>query len=116
VRDMNVEQLWYALWVIKGIVSLCVLWVAALICKWLLRRIPCNRANRRSVKHKMVHLVGAMPPPRNCGASEFKAVHHTPNERSALDELREGSDVRSSPRSGEHVCRINLYPDDARTF
>jgi hypothetical protein len=78
---MNVDQLWYDLWLIKGIVALSFLWAAALICKRVLSCIPWNRVKRRSVKHKMVHLVGTLQPPRNFDATEPKAVDRSPNER-----------------------------------
>lgn len=78
---MSMEQLWYALWLIKGIVSLTFLCAVALTWKRLLRRIPWHRIKQRSVKHKMVHLVGTLPPPRNFDASESKAVDHSPKER-----------------------------------
>lgn len=81
MRDMNVYQLWYALWLIKGIVLLSFLWAVALVCKRVLRRIPWNRVKRRSVKHKMVHSVGTLQPPRNFDAAESKAVDRSPNER-----------------------------------
>jgi hypothetical protein len=72
----NVEQIWYALWLIKAIVaivSLCFFGTVALICKRLLRRIPGDRIKRRSVKHTMVHSFGTLQPPRNFDASESKA-------------------------------------------
>lgn len=79
--DMNVEQLWYALWLIKGMVSLSFLWGVALICKRLLRRIRWNRVERRSVKHTIVHLFGTLQSPWNFDASESKAVDRSLNER-----------------------------------
>ena len=77
MRDENVEQIWYALWLIKALVaigSLCLFGAVALICKRLLRRIPWNRVKRRSVKHTVVHSFGTLQPPRNIDASESKAV------------------------------------------
>jgi hypothetical protein len=71
------EQIWYALWLIKAIVaivSVCFFGAVALICKRLLRRIPWDRVKRRSVKHTMVHSIGTLQPPRNFDASESKAV------------------------------------------
>jgi hypothetical protein len=73
----DVEQIWYALWLIKAIVaivSVCFFGAVALICKRLLRRIPWDRVKRRSVKHTMVHSIGTLQPPRNFEASESKAV------------------------------------------
>jgi hypothetical protein len=73
----NVEQIWYALWLIKAIVaivSLCFFGAVALICKRLLRRIPWNRVKRRSVKHTMVRSLGTLKPARNFDASESKTV------------------------------------------
>jgi hypothetical protein len=73
----DVEQIWYALWLIKAIVaivSVCFFGAVALICKRLLRRIPWDRVKRRSVKHTMVHSIGTLQPPRNFDASESKAV------------------------------------------
>jgi hypothetical protein len=80
----NVEQIWYALWLIKAIVvivSVCFFGAVALICKRLLRRIPWDRAKRRSVKHTMVHSFGTLQPPRNIDASESKAVDLRGGER-----------------------------------
>ena len=77
----NVEQIWYALWLIKAIVSLCFFGAVALICKRLLRCIPWNRVKRRSVKHTMVHSFGTLQPPRNIDASESKAVDLRGGER-----------------------------------
>ena len=73
----DVEQIWYALWLIKAIVaivSVCFFGAVALICKPLLRRIPWDRVKRRSVKHTTVHSIGTLQPPRNFDASESKAV------------------------------------------
>ena len=73
----DVEEIWYALWLIKAIVaivSVCFFGAVALICKRLLRRIPWDRVKRRSVKHTMVHSIGTLQPPRNFDASESKAV------------------------------------------
>jgi hypothetical protein len=73
----DMEQIWYALWLIKAIVaivSVCFFGAVALICKRLLRRIPWDRVKRRSVKHTMVHSIGTLQPPRNFDASESKAV------------------------------------------
>jgi len=77
LRDEHVEQIWYALWLIKALVaigSLCLFGAVALICNRLLRRIPWNRVRRRSAKHTMVHSFGTLNPPRNLEASEPKAV------------------------------------------
>jgi hypothetical protein len=77
LRDENVVQIWYALWLIKALVaigSLCLFGAVALICKRLLRRIPWNRVKRRSVKQTMVHSLGTLKPPRNFDASESKTV------------------------------------------
>jgi hypothetical protein len=77
LRDENVEQIWYTLWLIKALVaigSLCLFGAVALICNRLLRRIPWNRVRRRSAKHTMVHSFGTLNPPRNLEASEPKAV------------------------------------------
>jgi hypothetical protein len=84
LRDENVEQIWYALWLIKALVaigSLCLFGAVALICKRRLRRIPWNRVKRRSVKHTMVHSFGTLQPPRNIDASESKAVDLRGGER-----------------------------------
>ena len=73
----DVEQIWYALWLIKAIVaivSLCFFGAVAQICKRLLRRIPWDRAKRRSVKHLMVQSFGTLQPPRTFDASESKTV------------------------------------------
>jgi hypothetical protein len=81
MRDMNVEQLWYGLWLIKGMVSLSFLWGVAMVCKRLLRRILWNRVKRRLVKHSMVHSFGTLESPWNIDASESKAVDRSPNEQ-----------------------------------
>jgi uncharacterized membrane protein len=54
VKDLNVEQVWYGLWLIKAIVSIFLFWVVALFCKRLMRRIPWDRD--KSVSHRK-HLV-----------------------------------------------------------
>ena len=80
----NVEEIWYALWLIKAIiaiVSLCFFGAVALICKRLLRRIPWDRVKRRSVKHTMVHSFGTLKPPRNFDASKSKTVDLRGGER-----------------------------------
>ena len=56
----NVEQLWYGLCLIQAVVILFVVSVAILLCKWLLRSIPWNRALRRSTKHSMVYPLGTV--------------------------------------------------------
>lgn len=56
----NVEQLWYCLCLIQAVVILFVVSVAVLLCKWLLRSIPWNRALRRSANHSMVHPLGTV--------------------------------------------------------
>jgi hypothetical protein len=69
----NVEQIWYALGLIKTIVAIVSLFffgAVALICKRLLRRIPWDRVKRRSVKHTMVQSFGTLQPPRNIDVSE----------------------------------------------
>jgi hypothetical protein len=77
----NVQRLWYSLCLIKAVVTFFVVFVVVLLCKWLLRYIPWNRVKRRSVKHKIVHFVGILQPPRNFDASESKAVYRGRNER-----------------------------------
>jgi NADH:ubiquinone oxidoreductase subunit H len=68
--DENVEQLWYAFWLLKVIVSLSVLWAVALLCKWVLRRIHSSSARRRPPKKRVVHLLGTLKPPPNFNPSE----------------------------------------------
>ena len=84
MRNENVEQIWYALWLIKAIVaivSLCFFGIVALICKGILRRIPWDHIKRRSVKHTMVHSLGTLQPPRNFDASESKTADLRGGER-----------------------------------
>ena len=81
MRDINVEQLWYALSLIKGVVSLSFLWAVVLICKRVLRRIPWNRVKRRPVIHKVAHWVGNLTSSCNCDASGSRARDRGPNER-----------------------------------
>ena len=80
----NVEEIWYALWLIKAtvaIVSLFLFGAVALICKRLLRRIPWDRVKRSSVKHTIVQSFGTLQPPRNFDASESKTVDLRGGER-----------------------------------
>ena len=78
--DGNVEQVWHALELIKGIVALSFLWAVALICKRLLRCLPWNYFKRRSARHSMVHSLGTLQPPRNFDASESKAADPGPGD------------------------------------
>lgn len=79
--DENVEQIWYALWLIKGIVSLSVLWAVALLCKWGLRRIRSKSANGTPLKQSIVHSLGTLKPPRDLNASESRVIDRSPSER-----------------------------------
>jgi hypothetical protein len=45
--DENVELIWYGFYLIKALVLLFVCLAVALVCKWLLRRIPWKSAKRR---------------------------------------------------------------------
>ena len=56
----NVEQLWYALCLIKAVLTLFVVSVVALLCMRFLRCIPCNRVKRLAAKHPMVHSLGTV--------------------------------------------------------
>jgi hypothetical protein len=76
----NIEELWYGFWLIRAVVSLSVLWVVALLSRWVLRCIPWNRVKRRSTKHSMVHSLGTGQPPRNFNASESKAADLDPGD------------------------------------
>jgi hypothetical protein len=76
-----VQQLWYAFWLLKVMVSLSVLWAVALLCKWVLRCIRSSIARRRPVKQPIVHSLGTMKPPRNFNASESEVVDRSPSER-----------------------------------
>ena len=101
MRDENVEQIWYTLWLIKALVAIGSLYLfgaVALICNRLLRRIPWNRVRRRSANHTMVHSFGTLNPPRNLEASEPKAI----DPRATLFD-RYGDPVRGStlPKSEE---------------
>jgi hypothetical protein len=80
----NVEEIWYALWLIKAIVAivtLCFFGAVALICKRLLCRIPGDRVKRSSVKHTMMQSFGTLQPPRNFDASESKTIDLRGDER-----------------------------------
>jgi hypothetical protein len=76
----KVEQVWYALWLMKGIVALAFLWAVTLIFKRVLRRIPWNRVKRRSVKHTMAHWLGTLQSPPNFDASESRAAALDPGD------------------------------------
>ena len=45
----NVEQVWYALCLIKAVITLFVASVIVLLCNRFLRCIRCNRAKRRRI-------------------------------------------------------------------
>jgi hypothetical protein len=79
MRNGNVEQLWYALWLIKGMVWLSFWWAVALLCKWGLRRIRSERAKRHLLKQSIV--LGTLKPLRNINASESKVMDRSPSER-----------------------------------
>jgi hypothetical protein len=68
--SQNVEQLWYALWLIRAILSGFLLGAVTLLCTWVLRRIPWKSRKRNPVKHSVVHSLGTLRPPRNFAASE----------------------------------------------
>jgi hypothetical protein len=70
----NVEQIWYALLLIKAIVSVSLFAVVTLLCKWALRRIPWKRMKRNPVNHSVVHLLGRLRPPRDFAASQSESV------------------------------------------
>jgi len=62
----NVELLWCVFCLIKAVILLFVFLAVALLCKWLLRRIPWG--------HAIVHSLGTLRPPRNIDASQSKAI------------------------------------------
>jgi hypothetical protein len=64
------EQLWYAICLLRVIVSLSVLWAVALLCKWVLRRIYSSSARRRPSKKRVVHSLGTLKAPPNFNPSE----------------------------------------------
>jgi hypothetical protein len=64
MRDEDIEQLWYGFCLIKTLITLFVLSGVVLLCKRFLRRIPWNRASRRSTKCPIVHSLGTAPPIR----------------------------------------------------
>ena len=76
----NVELLWYVFCLIKAILLFFV-FLAALLCKRLLRRILWKSVKRRPVKHAIVHYLGPRRPPRNFDASQFKAIDRSLSER-----------------------------------
>ena len=81
MKDEKVEELWFALWLIKAIVSLLFLWAVALLCKWGLRRIRSKSAKRRPLKQSTVHSLGTVKSLRKFNASEFKVVDRSSSER-----------------------------------
>jgi hypothetical protein len=72
--DENVELIWYGFCLIKALVLLFVCLAVALLCKWLVRRIPWKSVKRRPVKHAIVHSLGTLRPPRGFDASQSKAI------------------------------------------
>jgi hypothetical protein len=79
--DENVEVHWYDFCLIKAVILLFVFLAVALLCKWLLRRIPWKSVKRRPVKHAIVHSLGTLRPPRNFDASQSKAIDRGQSER-----------------------------------
>lgn len=63
-------EVWLALWLLKAIVTLFLLWAAILLCKWGLRNIRLKRENRRLSKMTIVHPLGTLRPPQNFNADE----------------------------------------------
>ena len=65
--DDNVEVLWYVFCLVKAVILLVVFFAVALLCKWLLRRIPWKSVKRRPVKHAIQRLSLSLP---SCAAVE----------------------------------------------
>ena len=63
--DDNVELLWYVFCLVKAVIFVLVFLAVALLCKWLLRRIPSKSVRLRPVKHAKVHTLGTPRPPWN---------------------------------------------------
>jgi hypothetical protein len=70
----NVELIWFVFCLIKAVIVLFVFLAVALLCKWLLRRIPWKSVKRRPVKHAIVHSLGTPRPPLGFDASRSKAI------------------------------------------
>ena len=81
MRDENIEHLWHAFLLTRGMILLILLSAVVLFSKWLLRRILWNRTKRRRAEHPIAHSLGTLPPPRNFDASQFKAIDRSPTER-----------------------------------
>jgi hypothetical protein len=79
--DENVELIWFVFCLIKVVIVLFIFLAVALLCKWLLRRIPWKSVIRRPVKDAIVHFLGSLPPPRNVAASQSKAIDRGQRER-----------------------------------
>jgi hypothetical protein len=77
----NVEIIWYGLCLIKAAIFLVAFLPVALLCKWLLRRIPWKSVNRHSITHMIAHSLDTPRPPRNFNASHPKAVYRSLSER-----------------------------------
>jgi hypothetical protein len=79
--DKNVAELWLAIWLLKAIGTLFLLWVAILLCKWGLRSVRLKREKRRFSKMTIVHPLGTLRPPQNFNAAEANIVDRSLGER-----------------------------------
>ena len=79
--DDNVELLWYVFCLVKAVIFVLVFLAVALLCKWLLRRIPWKSVKRRPVKHAMVHSLGTLRPSWNFDPSQSKAIDQSLSQR-----------------------------------
>lgn len=79
--DENVELLWYAFCLIQAAILLFVFFAVALLCKWLLRRIPWKNAKRRPFTHAIAQSLGAPRSPRNFDATQSEAIDRSLSDR-----------------------------------
>jgi hypothetical protein len=77
----NVELIWYGLCLIKAAILLVAFLPAALLCKWLQRRISRKHVKPRPVRHAIVHSLGTLWRPRHFSASQLENVDRSRVER-----------------------------------
>lgn len=80
MADDYVELFWYVFCIIKAGFLLFAISALALLCRWLLRRIPWKSVKRHPVKHAIVHSLGTLRL-RNLDASQPKAIDQRLGER-----------------------------------
>lgn len=75
----SVIQYWYIFWIIEAIVSISIVGVFAVICRWVFSLLGSYRGKRRSFKHAIVRWFSTLRPYRSPRVSDSKAVNPTPN-------------------------------------